>query len=87
VLFKIKESYDLATGQLSDNAYAWNKQGHVLYIDQPKYVGNSFGSGLGCKSSVEAANDIVTFLQGWYDEFPEFAANKVVISGESYGKV
>mmetsp|Transcript_52363 Transcript_52363/g.103980 ORF Transcript_52363/g.103980 Transcript_52363/m.103980 type:complete len:490 (+) Transcript_52363:48-1517(+) len=85
VLYRIKESYDLATGQLSDNPYAWNKQGHVLYVDQPKGVGNSFGYGAGCKSSVEAGLDIVTFIQGWYDLFPEYASNKVVVSGESYG--
>lgn len=85
VLYRIKESYDLATGQLSDNAYAWNKQGHVLYVDQPKGVGNSFGYGEGCKSSVDAGLDIVTFIQGWYDLFPEHATRKVVISGESYG--
>jgi carboxypeptidase C (cathepsin A) len=53
VLYRIKESYELATGQLSDNAYAWNKQGHVLYVDQPKGVGNSFGANT-CPSSVEA---------------------------------
>jgi carboxypeptidase C (cathepsin A) len=36
VLYRIKESYQLATGQLSDNPYGWNKQGHVLYVDQPR---------------------------------------------------
>mmetsp|Transcript_37263 Transcript_37263/g.48193 ORF Transcript_37263/g.48193 Transcript_37263/m.48193 type:complete len:471 (+) Transcript_37263:18-1430(+) len=85
VLYRIKESYELATGQLSDNPYAWNKQGHVLYVDQPRYVGNSFGYGDKCKSSVSAANDIVTFIQGWYDVFPEYSKNNVVIAGESYG--
>ena len=84
VLYRIKESYELATGQLSDNNYAWNKQGHVLYVDQPKGVGNSFGSGA-CKSSVDAGKDIVTFIQGWLQLFPEYSDNKVVISGESYG--
>ena len=85
ILYRIKESYELATGQLSDNPYSWNKQGHVLYVDQPKYVGNSFGYGEACPSSVQAGKDIVTFLQGWYDIFPEHASRTVVISGESYG--
>jgi carboxypeptidase C (cathepsin A) len=84
VLYRIKESYELATGQLSDNAYAWNKQGHVLYVDQPKGVGNSFGANK-CPSSVEAGKDIVTFLQGWLQLFPQYATNKLVVSGESYG--
>jgi carboxypeptidase C (cathepsin A) len=84
VLYRIKESYELATGQLSDNAYAWNKQGHVLYVDQPMGVGNSFGANK-CTSSVQAGEDIVTFLEGWLNIFPQYATNKMVISGESYG--
>ena len=85
VLYRIKESYDLATGQLSNNPYAWNTKGHVLYVDQPKYVGNSFGYGEACHSSEEAGEDIVTFLQGWYSLFPQHADRKLIISGESYG--
>lgn len=85
VLYKIKESYNLATAQLSRNPYAWNKLGHVLYVDQPRYVGNSFGYGPKVLSSVAAGEDIVTFLQGWYKLFPDHADRRVVISGESYG--
>jgi len=57
----------------------------VLYVDQPRYVGNSFGYGDEVTSSVDAGKDIVTFLQGWYELFPEHASRDVVISGESYG--
>lgn len=85
VLYRIKESYDLATGQLSSNPYAWNKLGHVLYVDQPRYVGNSFGYGDQVLTSEDAGKDIVTFLQGWYELYPEHASRDVIISGESYG--
>jgi hypothetical protein len=55
------------------------------YLDQPRYVGYSFGYGQKVKSSVEAADDFVTFYQGWLDLFPEFKGRELIISGESYG--
>jgi len=48
-------------------------------------VGYSFGYGPKVKSSVEAANDVVTFYEGWLDLFPEFKGRELIISGESYG--
>jgi carboxypeptidase C (cathepsin A) len=48
-------------------------------------VGFSFGYGAQVKSSVEAANDFVTFYQGWLKLFPEFVGRELIIAGESYG--
>jgi len=89
VLFDIKESCSSEdcdyTEQLSLNPYAWNAHAHVVYVDQPRYVGNSFGSGEGVHSSVEAAQDFVTFYRGFIDLFPELKGREMIISGESYG--
>uniref|UniRef100_A0A7S1XNW1 Carboxypeptidase n=1 Tax=Phaeomonas parva TaxID=124430 RepID=A0A7S1XNW1_9STRA len=84
-LYKIKESKDLATGQLSTNPYAWNRHANVLYLDQPRYVGNSFGSGPKVLSSVDAGADVVTFLRGFYELFPEYVGRPLLVAGESYG--
>lgn len=88
VLYDIKEacSGDQCdyTGQLSSNPYAWNAHANVLYVDQPRNVGYSFGSGA-VHSSREAAADFITFHQNWVKEFPEFASRETIISGESYG--
>lgn len=90
-LFDIKESCSGPegqcdySGQLSTNAYSWNAHANVLYLDQPKNVGYSFGYGEGVKSSVEAANDFITFYQKWLLLFPEFVGREVIIAGESYG--
>lgn len=73
------------TGQFSANPYGWNKHANVLYVDQPRTVGYSFGYGSLVTSSVAAANDFVVFFNGWLEEFPEFKNRKVIISGESYG--
>eukprot|EP00604_Paraphysomonas_vestita_P001398 CAMPEP_0174819250 /NCGR_PEP_ID=MMETSP1107-20130205/2365_1 /TAXON_ID=36770 /ORGANISM="Paraphysomonas vestita, Strain GFlagA" /LENGTH=355 /DNA_ID=CAMNT_0016032385 /DNA_START=378 /DNA_END=1445 /DNA_ORIENTATION=+ len=89
VLFDIKEACSSGdcdyTEQFSLNPYSWNAHANLLYLDQPRYVGYSFGYGPKVKSSVEAANDFVTFYQGWLDLFPEFKGRELIISGESYG--
>lgn len=91
-LFDIKEScqgVDRAkcdyTQQLSKNPYAWNAHANVLYLDQPKNVGYSFGYGSETKSSVEAADDFIIFYHNWLQLFPEFVGRALVIAGESYG--
>lgn len=89
VLFDIKEACSSGdcdyTEQFSLNPYSWNAHANLLYLDQPRYVGYSFGYGPKVKSSVEAADDFVTFYQGWLELFPEFKGRELIISGESYG--
>eukprot|EP01035_Chromulina_nebulosa_P038700 gene38700-52281_t len=67
-LFDIKESCSTPgncdySGQLSSNPFSWNVHANVLYLDQPKNVGYSFGYGAETKSSTEAADDFITFYQ------------------------
>ena len=90
-LFDIKESCTGGVGkcdyteQFSRNPYAWNVHANVLYVDQPKNVGYSFGYGDETKSSVEAADDFIIFYNNWLELFPEFKGRKTIIAGESYG--
>lgn len=88
-LFMMKESCSSATcdytQQLSNNPYSWNQHANLLYVDQPKNVGYSFGYGSETKSSVEAGTEFVTFLTNWFDLFPEFKTRPLIIAGESYG--
>jgi carboxypeptidase C (cathepsin A) len=91
VLYDIKESCSTGTDgcdytqQFSSNPYAWNRHANLLYLDQPKNVGYSFGYGKETASSVEAAEEFVIFFNEWLKEFPEFQGRSLVISGESYG--
>lgn len=71
--------------QLSSNPYAWNKHANMLYVDQPKNVGYSFGYGEPTHSSVDAGEEFVTFLNAWLELFPEFKGRQIIIAGESYG--
>jgi carboxypeptidase C (cathepsin A) len=88
-LFMMKESCSTSkcdyTQQLSTNVYSWNAHANVLYVDQPKNVGYSFGYGEETRSSVEAGEEFVVFFTNWLTLFPEFRNRKVIISGESYG--
>lgn len=89
VLFNIKEACSSDTcdysGQLSTNPYSWNNHANIVFIDQPRNVGYSFGYGEGVHSSVDAGLDFVTFVNGWFKLFPEYANRKIYIAGESYG--
>jgi len=73
------------SGTLSRNAYAFNNQAHVVFVDQPRYVGYSTGTGRKVTSSVAAGKDLVTFLLGWYRAFPEHAHRNLILASESYG--
>ena len=81
----IKLSHDLATGQLSDNPWAWSKDANVVYVDQPRYVGFSYGSGPMVKSSVDAGQDMVQFILGFLERFPELQGRPIYLAAESYG--
>ena len=85
VLDMIKQSYAISVGELSDNPYSWVNQANILYVDQPRYVGFSFGYGKYVDNSVDAGKDIVTFLLGWMELFPDFIGREVILSSESYG--
>jgi len=85
VLYGVKEAGVMFSGKLSRNPYSWNNQAHVLYVDQPRYVGYSVGAGPFVKSSLEAGHDMVTFLRGWRHLFPEHAHRGLILAAESYG--
>ena len=54
------------------------------YLDQPRYVGYSFGYGDSSTSSVSAADDFVVFYNEWLTEFPDFLGRPLVIAGKRH---
>eukprot|EP00038_Savillea_parva_P014774 m.12076 g.12076 ORF g.12076 m.12076 type:complete len:658 (+) comp2906_c0_seq1:53-2026(+) len=83
-LHMAKSGSPLYTGKLSDNPYSWNAYAHLVTVDQPRNVGYSYGT-TSVHTSADAAADIVTFIQRWFDAFPEVDRNApVFIAGESY---
>jgi carboxypeptidase C (cathepsin A) len=90
ILLDVKESCQSDgncdyTGSLSTNKYSWNAHANLVYVDQPRYVGNSGGYGDKIHSSVDAALDFVTFYKGFIRLYPEFEGRDLIVAGESYG--
>lgn len=80
-----KGAEQLTTHQLTDNWSSWNKYANVLYVDQPRYVGFSYGYGPKIASSKDAGLDFVQFILGWMDLFPQYKRSDIFLSSESYG--
>ena len=72
------------TSQFSSNAYAWNAHSHLLFVDNPRGVGYSYGVGPPANGTSMAAQDMVSFLLNFMPLYPELENNAFVISGESY---
>jgi len=85
VLFNVKPAGASGfSGKLSRNRYSWNRRANILFVDQPRYVGFSCGTGPYVVTSQEAGRDMVKFLQGWRSLFPE-KAGSFILASESYG--
>ncbi|XP_062515743.1 uncharacterized protein LOC134191176 isoform X2 [Corticium candelabrum] len=69
------------------NPYGWNSHANLLYIDQP--VGSGFSyvthSHLYVFNEKEVASDLLTFMNLFYEKFPEYNQHDLYIFGESYG--
>jgi len=74
-----------AESELVPNPYSWNTVANVIYIDQPVGVGFSYASSDYVTGETLVDEDVYTFLQGWFAEFPEFSKNSFFVVGESYG--
>ena len=57
----------------------------MVFVDQPRYVGYSTGTGHKVRSSKAAGVDMVQFLLGWRAAFPEHAHRSIILASESYG--
>jgi cathepsin A (carboxypeptidase C) len=77
------------SGELYRNAYGWNDEAYLLFVDQPTGVGYSYGDKINyVHNESEVAEDMYHFLQGFAKKFKSpsiTGANDFYITGESYG--
>mmetsp|Transcript_8398 Transcript_8398/g.16277 ORF Transcript_8398/g.16277 Transcript_8398/m.16277 type:complete len:439 (-) Transcript_8398:353-1669(-) len=67
---------------LTLNEFSWNSNATVLWIDQPAGAGFSYGvPDFGEKG---VANDMWSFLMGFYKKYPKYQGLDLHIFGESY---
>mmetsp|Transcript_88873 Transcript_88873/g.167471 ORF Transcript_88873/g.167471 Transcript_88873/m.167471 type:complete len:486 (-) Transcript_88873:133-1590(-) len=64
------------------NPYSWHTNANVMWVDQPAGVG--FSTGLGTHNENGVAQNMFTFLQNFYKQFPEYQTQDFYIFGESY---
>jgi len=70
------------TGKTEINPYSWHNNANVMWVDQPSGVG--FSTGLDVHDEDGVATNMWTFLQNFYQQFPEYQQNKFYVFGESY---
>jgi serine carboxypeptidase-like clade 2 len=80
--------------QYTENPWSWNKETHILYIEQPAGVGYSTCDQEArpedcAHTDMSSAEDNLKVLLAWFDRFSErpFKQNRVFIAGESYAGV
>lgn len=68
------------------NEHAWNNKYDVVFIDQPVGVGFSKAKDYesSCKEKICVVSNMYRFLQGFYEEYPEYKGRPLYTSGVSY---
>lgn len=65
------------------NQYSWHKNANAMWVDQP--AGSGFSTGAGSVHNEKGvADNMQTFLQGFFTQFPRFQKLDFYIFGESY---
>lgn len=65
------------------NKFGWNQNANIVFLDQPLNTGFSYGTSV--NSTVAAGEDVLGFLQLFFEEFPKYRNLDFHIFGESYG--
>ena len=66
------------------NQFSFNEYANMLYVDQPIGTGFSFGTDT-VDTAATAAEQVWTFLQAFYAQFPQYESREFGLFTESYG--
>jgi len=85
--------FQISDGGNYANEFAWNKVAHMLYLESPAGSGQSAGYSSCLKAGVPVpcqwddvsqAEAYAHSLASFFKAFPEYAANELYLTGESY---
>ena len=68
---------------LTLNPSSWNSNASVIWVDQPVGTGFSYG-GKPCHNEECVGNDMLGFLTGFFEKYPQYADLDFHVFGESY---
>jgi len=74
-----------ANGNTQPNPYSWNKFANIIYIDQPADVGFSYANTDYVHDEAQVGQEMYTFLQGFFSQYPQYSTQPFFITGESFG--
>jgi len=71
---------------LATNPHSWNNNATVIFVDQPGGTGYSYVVNPGgyVKNETQVADDMYSFFQQFFVQYPQFAKQPFFITGESY---
>ncbi|KAF7350509.1 Carboxypeptidase [Mycena venus] len=70
------------------NPHSWTSSANIIFLDQPADVGFSYTDpGTSVKSCADAAQDVYSFLQLFFERFPEYSKLPFHVAGESFGGI
>ena len=69
--------------QLYSADASWADSYHLVFLDQPVGTGFSYGNSY-THDVINGSNEFEKFLSLFYQEYPELAKNKLILTGESF---
>jgi vitellogenic carboxypeptidase-like protein len=73
-------------GNIVENPYAWNKETHIMYWDNPIGSGYSYNDdGKYVNSEDKLSEQFYEALQVFFNTYPQYRSCPLFVTGESYG--
>ncbi|KAK7046718.1 carboxypeptidase [Favolaschia claudopus] len=70
------------------NPHSWTNSANIIFLDQPVDVGFSYADpGFAVTNCADAAKDVYSFLQMFFEQFPQYAKLPFHVAGESFGGI
>ena len=70
--------------KLKKNQWAFNRLANIVYLDQPRYTGYSYGKGRYVTSIRQAGQDFLLWLNAFFKKYPYYRHRRLYLAGESF---
>ncbi|KAJ7232982.1 serine carboxypeptidase [Mycena haematopus] len=89
ILFEVGPCSVASEGRTTTpNPHSWTNAANIIFLDQPVDVGFSYAdAGTSVKTCTDAAKDVYSFLQLFFEQFPEYSKLPFHVAGESFAGI